>query len=787
MKNFFKQLSIAIILMLCVTSIAHAVSIFQVQQGGTGVGTLSGIVQGNGTSPFTALSTTGSGSVVLNNSPSLVTPTIGAATATSINGLTISTSTGTLTVANGKTLTANNSLAFTGTDGTTFTFPGSSDTVVTLGATQTLTNKTLTTPSISSPVITGGLIDASSAASTLKLKSNTAAALQITDGTNAYQTIDTRTTNSGSSAFTFTQTAPTIASAAGAQYISVTHTPGTYNFTGTTNQTGTGTASSLGSLFNQPTISSNGTHTITETSNVLVNGPTVSTSSSGTQTITNAYGLNILAGSSLAGSGGAVTNGYGLSVNAPTGAGTNYAAIFQGGNVGIGTTNPGSLFTIEKDALATTDTFGSVLQNLTAATSGATVQQSPAQEYCGNVWNTSGTPATNTNCMWWENVPTSGTAPLGVMKLGFSNNGGATTYPLTVDGNGNITNKGSITMATNGVLSGSGTIGLQFLNSPNANGTFQISGNINNNTSGGNTVWNDAQGWSPSSGSGSVAMMQINPTFNATSTGTAYALAIASKTNVVTGGKIRLLSVGTTTTDVYTGYTEEFGIDASGNVSGSGSLSFPTAGTTNLGTSSGTVNVGDSTFTPTSFYLSNGQISLSSSGTNVLIGHTNIGVATGITFDTDNTYNIGASGANRPANVYVGTSVVSPAINATTGFQVNGAATSGNILQGNGTNFVSVAGNGVQKYLHTIFTPTTGNTVSLVDNQYNIINPAGALLAVTLNLPSTPSNNDVVYIKFTQNITTVTYANGTVVDGITAPTAGGLTVLTYDSATTSWY
>lgn len=60
-------------------------------------------------------------------------------------------------------------------------------------------------------------------------------------------------------------------------------------------------------------------------------------------------------------------------------------------------------------------------------------------------------------------------------------------------------------------------------------------------------------------------------------------------------------------------------------------------------------------------------------------------------------------------------------------------------------------------------------------------------MAVTLNLPSSPQNNDVVYIKFTQTVSTVTYANGTVVDGITAPSAGGLVVLTYDAGTTSWY
>lgn len=88
---------------------------------------------------------------------------------------------------------------------------------------------------------------------------------------------------------------------------------------------------------------------------------------------------------------------------------------------------------------------------------------------------------------------------------------------------------------------------------------------------------------------------------------------------------------------------------------------------------------------------------------------------------------------------------------------------------------------------HTIFTPTTGGTVTLVNNQTNVINPAGSLVTLTVNLPSSPANDDRVVIKYTQAITTVTYANGTVVDGITAPTAGGLVVLVYDSGTTSWY
>lgn len=65
---------------------------------------------------------TGTGSLVFANTPTLVTPILGVATATSINGLTITTSTGTLTIANSKTATISNTLTFTGTDGSSVAF-----------------------------------------------------------------------------------------------------------------------------------------------------------------------------------------------------------------------------------------------------------------------------------------------------------------------------------------------------------------------------------------------------------------------------------------------------------------------------------------------------------------------------------------------------------------------------------------------------------------------------------------------------------------------------------------
>jgi hypothetical protein len=84
---------------------------------------------------------TGSGSLVFATSPTLVTPTLGVATATSINkvAITAPATSATLTIANGKTLTANNSLTLAGTDATTMTFPSTSQTIAGLGLTQTFT------------------------------------------------------------------------------------------------------------------------------------------------------------------------------------------------------------------------------------------------------------------------------------------------------------------------------------------------------------------------------------------------------------------------------------------------------------------------------------------------------------------------------------------------------------------------------------------------------------------------------------------------------------------------
>jgi hypothetical protein len=74
---------------------------------------------------------TGSGSLVFATSPTLVTPVLGVATATTINkvAFTAPATGSTLTIADGKTLTASNTLTFTGTDASSVAF-GTGGTVV---------------------------------------------------------------------------------------------------------------------------------------------------------------------------------------------------------------------------------------------------------------------------------------------------------------------------------------------------------------------------------------------------------------------------------------------------------------------------------------------------------------------------------------------------------------------------------------------------------------------------------------------------------------------------------
>lgn len=91
----------------------------------TGTCNAAALVQGDAS----CVATSGTGGVPRLISPVFTTPNIGAATASSVNNLTITSSSGTLTIAAAKVLTFSNTLTFTGTDGSSVAF-GTGGTVV---------------------------------------------------------------------------------------------------------------------------------------------------------------------------------------------------------------------------------------------------------------------------------------------------------------------------------------------------------------------------------------------------------------------------------------------------------------------------------------------------------------------------------------------------------------------------------------------------------------------------------------------------------------------------------
>jgi hypothetical protein len=145
-------------------------------------------------------SSTGSTAVVLSTSPTLVTPVLGVASATSINkvALTAPATGSTLTIADGKTLTASNSLTLAGTDSTTMTFPSSSATVAGLAiaqsftATQTFTGSTTAIGAVFQDAAEVTTISATAATGTINYDVTTQSVLYYTTNASANWTVNVR-------------------------------------------------------------------------------------------------------------------------------------------------------------------------------------------------------------------------------------------------------------------------------------------------------------------------------------------------------------------------------------------------------------------------------------------------------------------------------------------------------------------------------------------------------------------------------------------------------------------
>jgi len=181
-------------------------------------------------------SVTGTGKMVLDNTPTLITPVLGVATATSINKVAFTTpaTAATLTIADGATLATSGaySLTLTATAATNVTFP-TTGTLATLAGAEAFTNKTLTNPTVTNYVETLQAVGTVGASSTLALTNGTVLTATLTASTPCTFTMPTATAgksfililtqaSSGMTTATFTSvkfpggTAPTITATASA-------------------------------------------------------------------------------------------------------------------------------------------------------------------------------------------------------------------------------------------------------------------------------------------------------------------------------------------------------------------------------------------------------------------------------------------------------------------------------------------------------------------------------------------------------------------------------------------
>lgn len=160
----------------------------------------------------------------------------------------------------------------------------------------------------------------------------------------------TASTTAATTRFLFTGAADTTLTAS-------TEAPNVYFNMGQTRQHSTGTLSTQRDFRISPsTHSFVGASTLTNAASLVIDGP----SNGGTNaTITNSSALYVPT-SALTN----VTNSYGLNVAATTGATNNYAAVFTGGRVGIGTTAPLASLNVTNFASGAAETVGIALHNV---------------------------------------------------------------------------------------------------------------------------------------------------------------------------------------------------------------------------------------------------------------------------------------------------------------------------------------------------------------------------------------------------------------------------------------
>jgi hypothetical protein len=100
----------------------------------------------------------------------------------------------------------------------------------------------------------------------------------------------------------------------------------------------------------------------------------------------------------------------------------------------------------------------------------------------------------------------------------------------------------------------------------------------------------------------------------------------------------------------------------------------------------------------------------------------------------------------------------------------------------------TITGLASESVAYSYFTPTTGTTVSLTGVPIVVIDPAATIAALTISLPSSPADGLTFIIGFTRQVTSITWANGTIGGtSLTSRVAGGHMHATYLATPGKWF
>lgn len=86
-------------------------------------------------------------------------------------------------------------------------------------------------------------------------------------------------------------------------------------------------------------------------------------------------------------------------------------------------------------------------------------------------------------------------------------------------------------------------------------------------------------------------------------------------------------------------------------------------------------------------------------------------------------------------------------------------------------------------------TPTTGQTITVNSNGHTVlfINPAGTILALTVTLPSSPSDGDRVTLASSQVVTGLTMNGGTIIGALSALAVATFATYVFSNSSSNWF